>query len=56
MGMEEQTLILYGWPLPDALSLFHSMRRTGELPAFMEREHEKYVERMKERSKVKSFG
>lgn len=49
MGMEEQTLILYGWPLPDALSLCHSMRRTGELPAFMAREREKYLERIAEK-------
>ncbi len=44
--MEERLLILYGWPVNDAISMCHSLRRQGMLPEFMEQERENYLKRL----------
>lgn len=40
---EEQKLLARGYPLEDAVTLCHSMRRTGELAEFIQQEEKQHV-------------
>lgn len=40
---EEQELIARGYPLEDAVTLCHSLRRSGELSEFMQQEAQQHA-------------
>lgn len=53
MRTEERRLIAIGFPADEAICLCYSMRREGTLAKFVEREEQKYYERMAKKYGVK---